>query len=157
MSPIPNFDFKDYGGLWSCDSLKRHLFHSHESNLWWDNKKEFGQGKNKKTQPQQSLGKGKNKKTQPQVEIQNEVAPEDNIAAQDVPNSSTGGLPPSDDRLSLIGAVLVRMGRKMEEFEKTQNEIKKSLKVIDSRLDRIDSRWNRIKSFFMKSKEIARK
>ncbi|CAK9169552.1 unnamed protein product [Ilex paraguariensis] len=120
-------------------------------------KKSLGKGKNKKTQPQQSLGKGKNKKTRPQVEIQNDVAPEDNIAAQEVPNSSTGGLPPLDDRFSLFGALLARMGRKMEEFENTQNEIKESLKVIDSRLDRIDSRWDRIESFFMKSKEIASK
>ncbi|CAK9151418.1 unnamed protein product [Ilex paraguariensis] len=108
-------------------------------------KKSLGLGKNKKTQPQQGLGKGKNKKTQsqqPQVEIQNEVAPEDNIVAQDVPNSSTSGLPPLDDRLSLFGAMLVRMGRKMEEFENTQNEIKESLKVHQARPRAMDTASN---------------
>ncbi|CAK9170532.1 unnamed protein product [Ilex paraguariensis] len=106
-----------------------------------------------------SLGQEKNKKTQqPQVEIQNEVATEDNIAAQDVPHSSTGGLPSSDDPpLSIFEHLLVQMGRKIEEFENTQNEIKESLKVINSRLDRIDNRWDRIESFFMKSKKIVRK
>ncbi|CAK9156667.1 unnamed protein product [Ilex paraguariensis] len=94
-------------------------------------KKSLGQGKNKKTQPQQSLGKEKNKKTQPQqpqVEIQNEVAPEDNIVAQVVPNSFTSGLPSLDERLSIYASVMIRMGRMMEEFGNTQNEIKESLK-----------------------------
>ncbi|CAK9170534.1 unnamed protein product [Ilex paraguariensis] len=86
------------------------------------------------------LGQGKNKKTQPQVEIQNEVAPEDNIAAQAVPNSSTSGLPSLDERLSIYASVMILMGRMMEEFGNTQNEIKESLNVIDSRLDKIDSR-----------------
>ncbi|CAK9180098.1 unnamed protein product [Ilex paraguariensis] len=100
-------------------------------------KKSLGQGKNKKIQPQQSLGKEKNKKTQPQqpqVEIQNEVAPEDNIAAQTVPNSSTSGLPSLDERLSIYAFVMIRMGRMMEEFGNTQNEIKESLKSLLSRL-----------------------
>ncbi|CAK9133710.1 unnamed protein product [Ilex paraguariensis] len=91
-------------------------------------KKSLGQGKNKKTQPQQSLGKEKNKKTQPQVEIQNEAAPEDNIAAQAVSNSSTSGLPSLDERLSIYASVMIRMGRMMEEFGNTQNALKESLK-----------------------------
>ncbi|CAK9144686.1 unnamed protein product [Ilex paraguariensis] len=57
-----------------------------------------------------SLGKEKNKKTQPQqpqVEIQNEVAPEDNIATQAIPNSSTSGLPSLDERLSIYASVMI--------------------------------------------------
>ncbi|CAK9170434.1 unnamed protein product [Ilex paraguariensis] len=107
-------------------------------------KKSLGQGKKKKTQQPQ----------QPQVEIENEVEVEveheDEAQAQDVPNSSTTSLPPDLPPLTVYGMLLVRLGRKMEEFEKTQNEIKESLKGIDSRLDIIES-------FLMKNKEISRK
>ncbi|CAK9157962.1 unnamed protein product, partial [Ilex paraguariensis] len=127
MSLIFNFNFKDYGGLWSCHSSDAYSTPMNPIN-GGTIKKSLGQGKNKKTQPQQ-----------PQVEIQNEVAPEDNIATQAVPNSSTSGLPSLDERLSIYASVMIRMGRMMEEFGNAQNEIKESLKVIDSRLDKIDS------------------
>ncbi|CAK9170103.1 unnamed protein product, partial [Ilex paraguariensis] len=66
----------------------------------------------------------------PQVEIENKVKAEDEDEAQDVPNSSTCGLPPLNDLppLTIFGHLLVRMGRKMEEFENTQNEMNESLK-----------------------------
>ncbi|CAK9185265.1 unnamed protein product [Ilex paraguariensis] len=112
-----------------------------------------------------SLGQGKKNTTQqPQPQIENEIEAEDDEAqTQDVPNSSTAGVPNSFttglplDALQVYGMLLLRLTRKMEEFENSQNEIKDTQNEIKESLKRMNSRLDRIESFFMKNKEIARK
>ncbi|CAK9142518.1 unnamed protein product [Ilex paraguariensis] len=81
------------------------------------------------------LGQRKKKKThQPKVDIENEVEvedeDEDEAPTKDVPNSSTASLPPFNDLppMTIFAHLLVRLGRKMDEFGNTKNEIKESLK-----------------------------
>ncbi|CAK9147422.1 unnamed protein product [Ilex paraguariensis] len=120
-----------------------------------------------------SLGQGKKNTTQqPQPQVENEVEAEDDEAqTHDVPNSSTAGVPncsitgvPNSstaslplDALQVYGMLLVRLTRKMEEFENSQNKIKDTQNEIKESLKRMDSRLDRIESIFMKSKEITMK